>query len=306
MTRYIRYTWFLIGVVFLVVLAGGIVRTTQSGMGCPDWPTCFGKWIPPTSAEELPADFEKYLRKQDIDHTFNVYHTWIEYINRLLGALLGIFILLHLVWTFLIRRSVSRGVFFLSFLLLVLVAFTGWLGKVVVDENLAVSKITLHMFSALLLAVLPLGIIRLVKQSTYSVRKQIGYMVYVLLIVLLIQFVLGTSVREHIDEIAKGLSYQSRSTWIGLLDNIFIIHRTLSWLIMGLALYVFVKIGEGGRTLAGGVVTLVAIQFVLGVLFSYFNFPAFAQPLHLVASFLLITLVIYMLMHQKYRDWTSW
>jgi len=72
-----------------VIIAGGVVRTTQSGMGCPDWPKCFGRWIPPTNASELPPDFEKYLRKQDIDHTFNVYHTWIEYFNRLLGALLG-------------------------------------------------------------------------------------------------------------------------------------------------------------------------------------------------------------------------
>ena len=85
--------------VFLVILAGGVVRMTQSGMGCPDWPKCFGMWIPPTDASQLPADFEKYLSKQDIDHSFNAYHTWIEYINRLLGALLGLFILGYLVWT---------------------------------------------------------------------------------------------------------------------------------------------------------------------------------------------------------------
>ena len=87
------------GFVFLVILAGGIVRMTQSGMGCPDWPTCFGMWIPPTDASQLPADFEKYLSQQDIDHSFNVYHTWIEYINRLLGAVLGVFIFIYAIWT---------------------------------------------------------------------------------------------------------------------------------------------------------------------------------------------------------------
>ena len=60
---------------FLVIIAGGIVRTTQSGMGCPDWPKCFGLWIPPTNASQLPPDFEKFLKAQDIDHSFNVYHT---------------------------------------------------------------------------------------------------------------------------------------------------------------------------------------------------------------------------------------
>ena len=76
---------------FLEIIAGGVVRTTQSGMGCPDWPKCFGLWVPPTNASELPANFESFLKAQDIDHTFNAYHTWIEYINRLLGVLLGVF-----------------------------------------------------------------------------------------------------------------------------------------------------------------------------------------------------------------------
>ena len=70
-TAYLRYTWFILIMIFLVILAGGVVRMTQSGMGCPDWPTCFGRWIPPTNANQLPPDFEKYLRQQDIDHTFN-------------------------------------------------------------------------------------------------------------------------------------------------------------------------------------------------------------------------------------------
>src|SRR5882672_9799110 len=94
---------------FLVVIAGGVVRTTQSGMGCPDWPKCFGKWIPPTNASELPPDFEKYLRQQDIDHTFNAWHTWIEYFNRLLGALLGVFAVIQAGLLFFKRQTFSRA-----------------------------------------------------------------------------------------------------------------------------------------------------------------------------------------------------
>src|SRR5438046_2710170 len=142
---YTRYTWFLLYMVFLVILAGGVVRMTQSGMGCPDWPKCFGRWIPPVRAEQLPADFEKYLRQQDIDHTFNAYHTWIEYINRLLGALLGIFIFIHFIWTYVKFRKTNRQLVIISFLLLLAVGFQGWLGKKVVDHNLAVVKITIHM-----------------------------------------------------------------------------------------------------------------------------------------------------------------
>ena len=158
-TKYINYTWFVLIMVFLVILAGGVVRMTQSGMGCPDWPRCFGRWIPPTDASQLPADFEKYLDKQDIDHTFNVYHTWIEYINRLMGALLGIFIMVHYIWSLVSYRRTHKTVYWLSFSLLIAVLFQGWLGKKVVDANLEVFKVTVHMLVALLIAAIPLMII---------------------------------------------------------------------------------------------------------------------------------------------------
>jgi len=78
---------------FLVVIAGGVVRTTQSGMGCPIGRSVLANGYT-TNASELPPIL-KILRKQDIDHTFNALHTWIEYFNRLLGALLGLFALIQ-------------------------------------------------------------------------------------------------------------------------------------------------------------------------------------------------------------------
>src|SRR5436190_16371894 len=96
---YLRYTWFILVMVFVVILAGGVVRMTQSGMGCPDWPTCFGRWIPPTSVDQLPANYKELYAFKYVDQSFNPYHTWIEYINRLLGALLGVLLLIQLLWS---------------------------------------------------------------------------------------------------------------------------------------------------------------------------------------------------------------
>ncbi|MEI9935342.1 MAG: COX15/CtaA family protein [Ferruginibacter sp.] len=135
---------------FLVIIAGGIVRTTQSGMGCPDWPKCFGRWIPPTNASELPPDFEKYLHKQDIDHTFNVFHTWTEYINRLVGALLGLFALIQCALLFSKRKTVLTAYkFSVAFLLTVLL--TGLFGALVVKLNLAHFSISVHLLFAIIL-----------------------------------------------------------------------------------------------------------------------------------------------------------
>ena len=113
-------------VVYLVILAGSVVRMTGSGMGCPDWPKCFGYLIPPTERSQLdwkpnfqfnksqiiiideelfyaPESFEsndifesknwKKYTKHDYAK-FNPIHTWIEYINRLIGALAGIIVLI--------------------------------------------------------------------------------------------------------------------------------------------------------------------------------------------------------------------
>jgi len=294
MEFYKKYSWFLVIFVFLVILAGGVVRMTQSGMGCPDWPTCFGMLIPPTSADQLPADFEKYLSKQDIDHSFNVYHTWIEYINRLLGAILGLIILFYVYLSFKRFWKVDKVIPYISIALLFAVMFEGWLGKVVVDDNLAVTKVTLHMLGALVIGILPLYNLARISKSYISVSSTIKHITTIVIILLLIQIVLGTQVREEIDLISKQLNYEQRELWISKLGSEFIIHRTFSWLVLIGTLFLFLK-----RTKFNGYsyyittsIVLVVVVILLGVIMAYLGMPAISQPLHLlIASILLVQLV---------------
>jgi len=291
--KYLNYTWFVLIMIFLVIGAGGVVRMTQSGMGCPDWPKCFGRWIPPTNASQLPPDYEKYLSKQDIDHTFNVYHTWIEYINRLLGALLGVFIFVHFVWSFKKFRKTDKRIVGLSLLLLLAVGFQGWLGKKVVDANLAVVKITIHMLVALLLAAIPLLIISRLRSKERVGSRSLQQVSTLLIVALLIQIILGTQVREQIDEISKPLRYQQRELWIARLDNIFFIHRSFSWLILAACLFVSWKgwrYFELRRTIlfiSGAVVVVI----MTGLVMAFNNIPAWAQPLHLMMASILVLAV---------------
>lgn len=288
--KYIRYTWFLLAMVFLVIIAGAVVRMTQSGMGCPDWPKCFGRWIPPTNASQLPVDFEKYLKAQDIDHSFNVYHTWIEYINRLLGALLGVFILIHFIWSFFKFKKINQPIVGWSFFLLIAVGFQAWLGKKVVDANLAVVKITTHMLVALVIAAIPLFIIYKLKVEKRIADKFLKIVSTSLLLIILLQITLGTQVREQIDEISKSLNYASRQLWIAQLDTIFIIHRSFSWLVLAGCLLLCWKARNHIelRTSSFFILSVVAATILLGATMAWFNIPALAQPFHLLLACILV------------------
>lgn len=291
--KYLRYTWFLLVMVFLVIIAGGVVRMTQSGMGCPDWPRCFGRWIPPTDASQLPPDFEKYLDKQDIDHSFNAYHTWIEYINRLLGALLGVFIFIHFIWSFNRFRKTNKAIVWLSFLLLITVGFQGWLGKKVVDHNLAAVKVTTHMLVALLIAAIPLIVIYRLQQHEKKADPWLKNISVAALVIILVQIVLGTQVREQIDEISKSLAYQEREVWIGRLDNLFIIHRSFSWLVLGACLLIVWKARSytALKKLVWLILVTVGLTLLLGLVMMWASIPSWAQPMHLLLASILVLAV---------------
>ncbi|RYG43060.1 MAG: heme A synthase [Chitinophagaceae bacterium] len=291
--KYLRFTWFLVIWVFLVIIAGGVVRTTQSGMGCPDWPTCFGRWIPPTSVADLPADYEKYLRAQDIDHSFNALHTWIESINRYLGALLGIICFIHLIWSFRLYRKTNKAVVWLSLLLVLLVGFQGWLGKKVVDHNLAAAKITTHMLVALLIAALPLIIIYRFRHTERKAVPFLKNLTTATIIIILVQIVLGTQVREQIDETSKSLAYQERELWMSRLDNMFIIHRSFSWLVLAACLAVLWKSRPFPefKTISTAIFVLVLLTLFVGLIMMWAHIPAWAQPLHLLLACILVLTV---------------
>lgn len=283
---FLRFSKIVLVFVFFVIIAGGVVRMTQSGMGCPDWPKCFGSWIPPTDASQLPANYESYLKQQDIDHSFNVFHTWTEYINRLLGALLGVLLLIQFVWSIKLFWNTNKKIVWLCLGLLLLTGFQGWLGKRVVDANLATIKITTHMLVALLIAALALTIIHFQSSAPAQSLKKLRTITLFTIALVIIQIILGTQVREQVDVISKEFNYGNREFWIGKLDKIYYIHRSFSLVITVFCLYIFMRVKRSGFQLFSNflVVFSVLAEIVLGIVMTYMDMPAIAQPLHLLFS----------------------
>ncbi len=287
---------------FLVIIAGGIVRTTQSGMGCPDWPKCFGLWIPPTNASQLPPDFEKFLKAQDIDHTFNVYHTWIEYVNRLLGALLGVFAVIQFAILF-SKRDVNRPAFNLSIAFLVGVILTGLFGAIVVKFNLAHVSISVHLFFAIVLAQIQLALLmstrgKLFKKTTGTkMRKAILF----LLLIIFTQSILGTMVRMYIDDISSALHFEQREAWLAKTPLAFIIHRSFSWIVLLSVFYAnwycrkVPVLANPLKKLTG----IILLSVVTGVVLYYLEMPVVAQPLHLFLASIAITQTMFILLYTK-------
>jgi cytochrome c oxidase assembly protein subunit 15 len=319
------YLWFVLVNVFLVIVAGSVVRTTQSGMGCPDWPTCFGRAIPPTDAKEvlfqpnyiykkgqfiIQNDSLKYASVKFVSGTtynakdwkqyekhnnaaFSVVTTWIEYINRLLGALLGIFIAIQFIWSLWYWNQQKR-IALLSFGLILLTGFQAWLGKTVVDSNLAALKISLHMFGALAMVFLCLYIMFLVKgKRLVFTTKKIVNLNLVLLLLIFAQITLGTVVRTQIDTIAEHLNYLNRSGWVDQLNFYFYIHRSFSLVVMILAVYAYLQSRTVFKTAVRfkNTIGIILLEIAVGVVLVYVNFPAAAQPLHLLVSSILVAVV---------------
>ncbi|RDC54966.1 heme A synthase [Pedobacter chinensis] len=301
--RFIRINFITIVVTLLVILAGGIVRSTGSGMGCPDWPKCFDRYIPPTDVSQLPANykekyvagrikknekFAKYLESMGkveladsirhdksitLPEEFNAAKTWVEYVNRLTGVLAGIFLLLTAIYSFTYRKTAKR-IIFLSILNIFVVGYQAWLGSIVVSTNLAQWVVTVHMLLAIVILAISIYTYNYAKQLSkapsvimYRILWLKGFLLFTV-VLSIIQIVLGTEVRESVDVIAKSLSYGLRDTWISKVGSVFSYHRDLAILVV----------------IANAIVYKMVID----------RFSGKAAPL-LTARFILITLLIQLL-----------
>ena len=329
-----RKTIISIVIVYLVILAGGIVRMTGSGMGCPDWPKCFGFLIPPTERSQLEWKSNSEYNKNQIviideklfyannkfkskskfemsnwskytkhDYSkFNVYHTWIEYINRLIGAIAGLSVLILFLNSlkFLKTKKIITG---LSFLALIAIIFQAWLGKMVVDSNLTANTITIHMLMAIILLFILFSILAISNPNKKRVKisRNISILVLISIVLLLIQIITGTEVRKFIDIKMELLNYAEKERWIENISSSFSFHRSFSWAIIFVNSLIYYHARKLGLKLKiiHIVNTLIFFQISSGIIMYYFHFPFSSQPIHLLISTMIISIQFYFLLLYK-------
>lgn len=276
---------------YLLILVGALVRATGSGLGCPDWPKCFGLWIPPTDVSQLPAGFDPAA--------FVVMQTWIEYLNRLLGAVIGLLILATVVAAFARHRHQPR-IWAPSVLAFVLVLFEAWLGAKVVEHELASWAVTAHLVGAFFVVSLLLyatfsaffpEVVRATERSSW--RRRMEPVTLLVFALVLAQAGLGTYVRGAVEDKILAHPDLPRSEWLFPLMDIDIAHRQLALLTFFALTYLTRRAYVARQaypwvwraTLAAFV--LVSMQMLAGLGLAYLDMPAVLQVVHLSVGSLL-------------------
>ncbi len=322
--------------IYLVIVAGGVVRMTGSGMGCPDWPKCFDQYIPPTSIDQLPSNYKEIYaskREQKIsrfaafltslgfkekakelvedksllkEQDFSVFNTWTEYINRLTGVLAGLLILVQLIVVSLQFKRIKWAAL-IGFILLLITLFQAWFGAMVVATNIVPWVLSVHMMLAIVMIIIQLLFLNIIYKKRTTVmtesmsnpkyNKKVQLLLIIGLALMVIQTFWGTQVRQQVDELIKVVD---RSSIISHLNNTYIYHRSLAIAFLLMAIFmVYLNYKERiPSKKIYGIVSIIFIEAIVGKLFSVLDIAAFLQPTHLVLSMVLIGLLFDALLDQ--------
>ena len=312
-----RLAWIALVSVIVLVVAGATVRVTGSGLGCPDWPTCWGCLIPPTRADQIDVDkldldkFKRHAERKGIDpetitretilESFNPVQTWIEFTNRLASLPLGIATLLLALFSFTARKNKS-WIVALSWFCLIDVIANAIMGAMVVRSGLQPGIITLHMALAFLLIAVLATIIWLsrkdesVTETTPSVKRKLIIVSLVFFGCLFGEGLLGSQLREQTDELAMTAETAEgveREKWGEELATtlIFKVHRSFSWtLLFASALMLFwVHTEPGIKTVEPKLIfAMVLAMMFMGIILGHVAIFQVVQVLHVGTTAVLL------------------
>jgi heme a synthase len=276
---------------YFLIFVGGLVRVTGAGLGCPDWPKCFGSWIPPLSRAQLPVGFNP--------DSFNFTLAWIEYINRLVGMVVGLLILSLAIMAIIYFRK-HKKIITPSILAAILVAIQGWYGSVVVATKLQPITVSVHLVLALAIVSL---LIYVTQSVTYLDRKDIAKNfplktgMIVLWIIALAQIILGTQLRSAAELLLARYPLLLDYEILSRLGSVNYIHSIMGILLAVFTILISFKIfnmdSKDLKLLSGFSLLLILLQIIIGSSMEIFGLPPVLQVFHLwIASIFIGTILI--------------
>jgi heme o synthase len=248
LTPFRRLVVVTIAATFVLIGVGGLVRATDSGLGCPDWPRCFGRLVPPA---EL--------------------HPWIEHSHRLVASVVVVLVALLVVAAW--RTGQERVVRRAAVAALVLVLAQAMIGAFVVWWKLRADSVTLHLATALALVALLIFIdfrARHGPARRHGQDRRFVRLVEAGAGLLYLQMLVGSTVTGH----QAGLAYPLAVVWPDLgpsVARIQLAHRVLAVVVATLVVATWVVARRTQRAhptvtrLAGYAAGLVAVQVALGM-----------------------------------------
>lgn len=164
---------------FIVVTLGALTRLMDAGLGCPDWPGCYGHFTPPAHGTEIGGDIVHAPK------------AWFEMVHRYVASSLGLVILII---AFLAQsdKTISSSARWLSRILVVLVIIQGLFGMWTVTMKLLPQVVTLHLLGGMTI----LGLLYLLnsmlkpKRAISGVKKPES-LALIVLVLLATQIALG-------------------------------------------------------------------------------------------------------------------
>jgi heme a synthase len=329
------WLWIICGLIVVMIVFGGYVRLTRSGLSIVEWNLVTGV-IPPIGEAAWQATFALYqqtpeFQKVNYAMTLDEYRRifYIEFFHRLIGRIVGLVVILPLAF-FMVKGIIPWRRSGIYLLIALLFAFQGYLGWYMVSSGLVdrptVSpyRLTIHLLMALLLLGLTFWVV-LDRRSGRSIPDQSGSRytfawALALLVLLVVQIGYGGLVAGmkagHLSNtfplmfgylVPSGLFAVLEPWWANLVANatvVHFVHRWFAFVVAIVAAILCVQIYRGDSTRAiqrGGLLLglLIVIQIGLGASVVWLNVPLVLALLHQLAAVLLFLVALFLVHHLR-------
>ena len=317
MNFYKRLTLFATLLALIVVSFGAYTRLTDSGLGCPDWPGCYGTLSVPESIDQIEKAQAVYP-----DSPVEVEKAWIEMIHRYIAGILGVMILVIAFMSIRLRDQINYSLKW-PFFLLGLVIFQAALGMWTVTLLLKPAVVSSHLLGGMTV----LGILTFLMHRNYGTHRENFVsnrferkIIRFSLVLLFIQIALGGWTSTNYAALActdyptchgslipemdfsnaftifreLGVTSLGEPLSLEALHAIQWVHRVGAIVLLGYLLFVayILKVNQGFNMWRNVLILVISLQFIIGIANLLLHLPIVLATLHDLGAALLVVILV--------------